>query len=359
MDRRRFFMNKSLNEGLVNNHNTNLLEDAFATLNRLYEADEAGTEEKEDSVAQATVQKLANIADKVEVPAKNVKLEGKADQIYDKMVELLKKAKLPQAVEMLELISKDDKLKLLLQHGFAGGSDEDNKLKVTMGEGTFKVTELIPTQAEIGISNSLDNLVSGTFKTKDKDGKDATGQVDFKGYFSGAAKLPKPFIYIGKGGKYIVDGHHRWSQAYCMNPNISLKCTTISTDTPLSDEQILKNFQAAIAADPNRKGLGRKEAGFANLFGADKGTLKTTVDKMPEDVAAKIVEAAPAEVLDAAVEAVPDMTGSDNQKKAKALLVSNALKLASTNVSGKPKRILMPQTDDATFDIINGSIVGI
>ena len=46
MDRRRFFMNKSLNEGLSTNHNnTNLLEDVFNELNRLYEADEATANE--------------------------------------------------------------------------------------------------------------------------------------------------------------------------------------------------------------------------------------------------------------------------------------------------------------------------
>jgi hypothetical protein len=356
-------MNKTLNESLSSNQRASLLEDVFKELNALYEDDNNPAVEKpgekETSKAAATVQKLASIADKVEVPEKSVKLEGKADQIYDKMIELLKQAKLPQAVEMLEIISQDDKLKLLLQHGFAGGSNEEGKLGVTMGKGSFKVTELMPTQAEIGISNSLDNLVSGTFATKDKEGNPATGTVDYKGYFSGTAKLPKPFVYIGKGGNYIIDGHHRWSQAYCMNPNISLECTTISTDTPLSDEAILKNFQAAIAADPKRTGLGRKEAGFANLFGASKDTLKKTVDGMSEEIATKIVEAAPAEVLEAAVKEVPDMAGSENQKKAKALLVSNALKLASTPVSGKPKRILMPQTDDSTFSIVDGAIAGI
>ena len=51
-----------------------------------------------------------------------------------------------------------------------------------------------------------------------------------------------------------------------MNPEGNIECELISTKgTTLSDEQILKNFQAAIAADPNRSGLGRKAAGFQNL----------------------------------------------------------------------------------------------
>ena len=278
------------------------------------------------------------------------------------MIAMLQRSKLPDAVTMLELISKDDKLKLLLQHGFAGGSDEDGKLDVTMSEENIPVKSMIPTQSEIGISNSLNNLVSGTFSMgKDKDGNEKTGTVNYADYFqTPALKAAGPvFVYKGTGGNYIIDGHHRWSQIYCMNPEASAYCKVISTSKTLSDEQILKNFQAAIAADPNRSGLGRKEAGFANLFGADESALKNTVQGMSEEVAAKIIEAAPADKVDAAAKSVQFTDGSDTQKKARAYLVANAKVVANVQRPSDRKRILIPQTDKATFSIIDGAIAGV
>lgn len=375
MDRRRFYSSKTpLTESLSNNKS--LFEETFHELNKLYEANEEAEnstsetngenakeqEAQETDKASNNVNKLAAIADKVEIPEKSIKLTGNADRLYDLMIQLLQKSTLPDAVKMLEIISKDDKLKLLLQHGFAGGSDEDEKLKVEMSDASIPVKSLMPTQSEIGVSNSLDNLVKGTFSMgKDKDGNEKTGTVNYADYFkSPALKAAGPvFVYKGTGGYYIIDGHHRWSQIYCMNPEASAYCKVITTNKALNDEQILKNFQAAIAADPNRAGLGRKAAGFTNLFGADEGVLKETVKNMSEDVANKIAEVVPSDKLDAALSTVQIENGTDAQKKAQAYLVSNAKIVAAVKRPSDRKRILMPQTDKNTFDLIDGALVGI
>jgi hypothetical protein len=372
MDRRRFHLtDNNLNESFSANQSKSLLENTFSELNRLYEADEQPSKtqdkvtdsgEKEEDTTITNISKLASIADKVDVPEKSIKLEGTADKLYDVMIKMLKRSSLPEAVKMLELISKDNKLKLLLQHGFAGGSAEDAKLNVTMSDASIPVRDLLPTQSEIGISNSLDNLVKGTFSAgKNADGSEKTGTVNYAEYFkTPALKAAGPvFVYRGKGGNYIVDGHHRWSQIYCMNPDASAYCKVISTSKTLSDEQILKNFQAAIAADPNRTGLGRKAAGFTNLFGADEGILKETVKSMSEEVATKIVDVVSADKLNSAAESVKIEDGSENQKKARAYLVANAKIVAGVQRPSDRKRILMPQTDKATFDIIDGAIAGI
>lgn len=369
MDRRRFYVQR---KNLTESFDNHLFEDTFRELNRLYEADEvektetdAAAEEQtnqEADKASSDISKLAAVADKVDIPEKSIKLEGTADKLYDLMIRLLKKSTLTNAVKMLELISQDDKLKLLLQHGFAGGSNEDGKLSVQMSDANIPVKDMIPTQSEIGVSNSLDNLVKGTFsKGKDADGVEKTGTVIYDDYFkTPALKAAGPvFVYKGTGGYYIIDGHHRWSQIYCMNPDATAYCKVISTSKALNDEQILKNFQAAIAADPNRSGLGRKAAGFTNLFGADEGVLKNTVNNMPEDVANKIIAVVPAEKLEAAAQTVTIEKGSENQKKAKAYLVANALRVANVQRPSDRKRILMPQTDKATFSIIDGAIAGI
>lgn len=330
------------------------------TTNQTDTANNAQTDNKENAKeVPAEIDAIKNEIKNVNIPEASVKLSGKADELYDKLISLLKKSNLKSAIDILEIASQDPKLSLLLRHGFSGGSTEDGKLDVTMTTKVLPVASLIPTQAEIGISNSLENLVNGTFPTKDKNGKAGSGQVNYAGYFTDKAPLPKPFVYEGSGGNYIVDGHHRWSQAYCMNPEGNIECEVISTSTKLTDTQILKNFQAAIAADPNRSGLGRKAAGFQNLFGASTDTLKQTVKPMTDEVAKKITAACPATKLEAAVKEVQIAEGTEDQKKAQALLVSNALKLSKLPVSDKPLRILMPQTDSNTTNIVKDAIAGI
>lgn len=363
-DRRRFLTTKTLHES-VDSHK--LLEDTFKELDKLYEADETTNNDQEqgeekDPKLAANISKLSDAAAKTEIPEKNIKLTGRADKIYDLMVDLLKKSKLSDAVQMLELICKDDKLKLLLQHGFSDGSNEDGKLSVEMVETSIPVKDLLPTQSEIGISNSLDNLVKGTFsKGKDDNGKEKTGIVNYADYFATPAlKAAGPvFVYQGLEGNYIIDGHHRWSQIYCMNPDAKAYCKVIKTDKKLNDEHILKNFQAAIAADPKKQDLGRKPAGFTNLFGADEAILKTTVQNMSEEVAGKIAAVVPKEKLTTAANEVKFEDGSETQNQARAYLVANAKLVAKVKRPSDRKRILMPQTDGETFDIVKDAMVGI
>lgn len=365
MDRRRLYASKkSFAESLSSDQSRDLLENTFNFLYKLYESDETSKDDLDEisNEAQSNVSKLSTEVKKVKIPKKNIKLKGKADEIYDKMIDLLHSASLQEAVIMLELISKDNKLKLLLQHGFAGGSDEDKKLDVTISDKNIPVKDLIPTQSEIGINNSLKNIVQGKFiLNKDNDKREKTVIIDYNDYFKNPAlEVAGPiFVYEGADGNYIIDGHHRWSQIYCMNPDANAYCKVISTSENITDEQILKNFQAAIAADPNRKGLGRKAAGFINLFGADESTLIDAVNKMSEKTAEKIISAVPKNKLRRTVKKINIDDNSDNKKKAKAYLVANASIVSDLSRPSDRKRILMPQVDDSTLSIIDGALAGI
>ena len=91
MDRRRFFINRSLNEGLSSNQRASLLEDTFAELNRLYEADEnpegttTGAEQENSSATnnmQKSVAEIKKEVQNVDIPEVGIKLTGKADELY-------------------------------------------------------------------------------------------------------------------------------------------------------------------------------------------------------------------------------------------------------------------------------------
>lgn len=133
---------------------------------------------------------------------------------------------------------------------------------------SVKCTDLRPTQNEVVLDKSL------SFTLKDP----RTTKICL--FSNGPVKLgpqgkEKPII-TSNGGKYVIDGHHRWSQLYCANPNASLAAIDIGNAFQ-SPEEALKAVQLSIAAVvgdvPFAKG------GGTNLFKIDENTLKDYVYK--------------------------------------------------------------------------------
>lgn len=368
MDRRRFFTNKSLTEGLSVCQKENLLEETFIELTRLYEADEANKPTEPDTTTatanntqqpaqgndaaknnlQKSVAEIKKEVQNVEIPDVGIKLEGKADELYDQLVAKLQQSKLGSAVEILKTVASDDKLSKLLKHGFSTEAQEENQIQVDVKpDVSLQTSSLVPTQNVVVVSNSLDNLVNGYFMAPDKTGEKVPNTIDYTNYFSGDAPVPQPFVYQASGKNYIIDGHHRWSQAYCMNPYGTLKCTVV-IGPAISADAALKNFQAAIAVDDATKQLPVGSGSGKNLFEVNVQELGKTVAPMTEETADKIVSAGKdSEAFKNIVPAIRKAfsKGSENLQTAKALLVSNALKLKKTVKPGANDREIMPQAN--------------
>jgi hypothetical protein len=224
-DIRRFFSTGKLNESLTKESTleTKSFTEAFDELSRLYEADEEtakSAEAEEAPKAEKSVENQPKVRDeaedektlsmdeikkevqKIEVPEAGVKLEGKADELYDQLIAKLKGSNLAGAVEILELVAADPKLSLLLRHGFSNGSAEDATIGVNIETKIVPVAKMRPTQREIGTDGSLKNILTG---------KHAKGSVEYKDYFEGdaVASMPGPFVYQDGDNYYIIDGHHR------------------------------------------------------------------------------------------------------------------------------------------------------
>ena len=138
---------------------------------------------------------------------------------------------------------KDPKIQSLVASGLHDGDLNDDK--VTVREINIPVSNLYPTQKEIGLADSL-----GWVSENNPDGgaKLASGKQGIVANVGGRI--------ITANGIYILDGHHRWSQVSLLNPDaqipafdLSFPASAISGEsTTGTGVDFLKNLQIAIAA---------------------------------------------------------------------------------------------------------------
>lgn len=181
-----------------------------------------------------------------------------------------------------------------------------------------KVTKLTPTQNEIDLDNSL--------------GYPLKNPQDLAKVLDGGVQAPGGnAIVTASGGKYIVDGHHRWSQVYAINPEASIKAMDIGkTSTPAA---ALKSTQLGIAA--NLGTVPTQSVEGVNLLDIDKNTLGAYIRKTLEPEGLQIFkEKGKANDIEGVIEYI----WGNIQK----------MKKTSMPVDGAPKRDFMPQTDKAS-----------
>ena len=101
----------------------------------------------------------------------------------------------------------------ILQAGDTDGKPDDEK--VTIEKGSATAGSLEPTQSEIGTGQSLDDQMINKYEALDK----ALAGTNL-GPDGGA-----PILTFNN--KYILDGHHRWSQFKATNPGGSIETANI------------------------------------------------------------------------------------------------------------------------------------
>ena len=108
----------------------------------------------------------------------------------------------------------------ILQAGTTDGKPDDEKIQIV--DDTALASDLIPTQSQIGSKQSLDDQI------EDKDFGKGSTQLDqaLKGGMIASKGGSFPILTFGK--KYILDGHHRWSQFLASNPSAKVNIANIS-----------------------------------------------------------------------------------------------------------------------------------
>jgi hypothetical protein len=158
-------------------------------------------------------------------------------------VEDIKKAPLATAVDKIRDLIKDPEFKDKIKAGELDGATSDET--ISFGSGNVKCTKMFPTQAEIGFDNSLADICN-----------DKYGAIDSA--FSNPVLMPadpkKIPILTAKIGSdiAILDGHHRWSLCFMINPDAEMECDIMETPSGYTAEDALKIMQLAIGAEAGK-----------------------------------------------------------------------------------------------------------
>lgn len=172
------------------------------------------------------------------------------------------KEEYPEFVKGLAKLLEDEEF----LHFLKGNFSKENKLPVRKEKVLCK--NLLPLQDEIGISESLDFVLLNKLKPEqvEKTLKGST-PLDSADYDS----MSRYIITCNK--KYIVDGHHRWSAVYSLNPDAEIIVKDIGNFKEEVDS--LKVSQIIIGA---LKGfIPTSSAKGLNLFNCDPKELITHI----------------------------------------------------------------------------------
>lgn len=325
------------------------LEDRLAKLERLFGAnkpsrrvfeadDEEDAEDEGGEVDVDAAAKDKDVQKKLSAISKSLKDAGLADFVGD-----------------INSMMSDEKGKLALEL-FAGTLSDDQLEEMGLKHVTFTfvangatpVANLHPTQNEIGFSNSLKKPV-GNFKNC------------LPNMIAGnSVELGIPIITCN--GKLIIDGHHRWSQVACVNPDATMKCLDLQVrvGTDGIDFQdaadVLKVTQALLAAIALKAGKNKLPSSdspsLENLYALDAKNLYSKITGMSEKDGlaflgekSRVADGKFQNAKDTAKKAAgKDFDELEPEEKAAVYLTSNCLVLPKPDPSATLRKY-MPQTN--------------
>jgi hypothetical protein len=194
------------------------------------------------------------------------------DEMQDKLDDLsaaFETASVETYVNLLKKYQSDKKVLAVLKAGLTDGKPTDEKFNVA--KASYSAKDLKPTQNEIGAEESLKNILT-----------DQYGSLD--GFLKGKASFPDPIITYN--GRFVLDGHHRWSQLYAANPNAKIQA--INVVGKIDPKDILKAVHTAIAVDSGETKTISANLKAGNLLAFTPEKVKSYVAENLTDKARKV-----------------------------------------------------------------------
>ena len=316
-------MEMPLDEALEVLKSNGFLCEGGVTMNDLYNDDDEDVEDDftEDQAEEENGNKESKDNSKMSKEQKDQlsKIKNKLSNIdsYDEFVKVLAGMNENQAKLLKRLV---------------GNGPEAQSIQAKKGNLSVKL--LHPTQQEIDVNNSL------AFPLK----KNPGSILDIlKGEHPFTINNSPIVVYKYGSTYYIIDGHHRWSQIYLLNPNAQMNCLLYTAPEKGEDPiDVLRDFQLVIKATTGEVKVADADSEF-NVYKMNEGqvrqyVMKTMTDKAFEEFHKYTIDDTPA---------------FNEKKDVAAYIGKNAMKLKDKNgpADGAPRRNIMPQTDQQTLAV--------
>ena len=205
---------------------------------------------------------------------KDVKPTGDVDKDFNNAMVALRDDNYEGFIDELNTLASDPKVAFLRDAIIDKFNSPDGvEVKFTKPM-DMDIRSIHPTQFEVDMEKSL------KFPLKVN-----PGGIDEA--FSGKPILIKglPLVVAEVSGVYyIIDGHHRWSQVYCLNPNAKMTVRVISSDMFKTADDVLKlvQMQIFIAKDGGEVPQATVDSEF-NLYTIDEGAFRKWCEGMMTD----------------------------------------------------------------------------
>ena len=258
-------------------------------------------------------------------------LKGSSEDRKEALEKFLK-GSYPDYIDKLNELLKDPKTAALLEEAFGG---ELGDIDLKFNQASIPARRLNPTQSEIDLKNSVlwplcnPECIHNIFKP--------------------SVELGIPIITYN--GNFVIDGHHRWSQAFIFNPKCRMKAINFKGD--LSAMEMLKATQGVIAAWKSEHGEAHSgvpsqtaSPGF-NIYDKNRKEMEGFLDHVFDgEIDQKGKKCDVDQVIAVVSQYLPEIKDRASLTKH---LCDGAERLKNNNgpVGGAPNRGLMPQTDQA------------
>ena len=215
-------------------------------------------------------------------PIERIPQTGDTEQDFNKAMVALRDDNYEAFIADLNTLTSDPKVKNLRDAIVDKFNSNEGVQVFFSGETDMPIRNIHPTQFEVDMEKSL------KFPLKEK----PAGIVDILAGKKALKLAGRPLVVAEiEGVNYIIDGHHRWSQVYCLNPDASMVVRVLKSDMLKHPDDALKLVQMEIfvAKDGRELPQSKVDSGY-NLYTIDHDSFRGWCENTMSDDAKRVFD---------------------------------------------------------------------
>ena len=215
-------------------------------------------------------------------PIERIPQTGDTEQDFNKAMVALRDDDYEAFIADLNTLTSDPKVKNLRDAIVDKFNSSEGVQVFFSGETDMPIRNIHPTQFEVDMEKSL------KFPLKEK----PAGIVDILAGKKALKLAGRPLVVAEiEGVNYIIDGHHRWSQVYCLNPDASMVVRVLKSDMLKHPDDALKLVQMEIfvAKDGRELPQSKVDSGY-NLYTIDHDSFRGWCENTMSDDAKRVFD---------------------------------------------------------------------